>query len=51
MPRDFNTWLATMKNSIASYDYYIDFNKIYQNIETIKIELNMLKFTYWLTKH
>ncbi len=42
MPRDFNTWLATMKNSIASYDYYIDFNKIYQNIETIKIELNML---------
>ncbi len=42
MPRDFNTWLATMKNSIARYDYYIDFNKIYQNIETIKIELNML---------
>ena len=42
MPTDFNTWLATMKNSIASYDYYIDFNKIYQNIETIKIELNML---------
>ncbi len=42
MSRDFNTWLATMKNSIASYDYYIDFNKIYQNIETIKIELNML---------
>ncbi len=42
MPRDFNTWLATMKNSIASYDYYIDFNKIYQNIETIKIGLNML---------
>lgn len=31
-----------MKNSIASYDYYVDFNKIYQNIETIKIELNIL---------
>lgn len=31
-----------MKNSIASYDYYVDFNKIYQNIKTIKIELNIL---------
>lgn len=42
MIRDFNKWLATMKESIATYDYYVDFNSVYKNTEDIKIELNIL---------
>lgn len=40
--RNFNEWLQGFRNSIASYDYYIDFNKVYRNIDNIKIELNIL---------
>ena len=31
-----------MKESIATWDYYTDFNKVYKNVEKIKLELNML---------
>ena len=31
-----------IQKSIATYSYYVDFNKIYENVETIKIELNIL---------
>lgn len=40
--RDFNEWLNTFRNSIADYKYYIDFEKVYKNIENKKIELNIL---------
>lgn len=42
MTRDFNEWLHTFRSSICNYDYYVDFNKIYQNVDNIKIELNIL---------
>lgn len=42
MKRDFNTWLSTMKDSIASWTYYTDFQKVYENVNKIKIELNIL---------
>lgn len=40
--RDFNKWLENFRDSIASYDYYIDFEKVYRNVDSIKIELNIL---------
>ena len=40
--RDFNTWLKTMRPSINGYDYYIDFEKVYRNVDDIKVELNIL---------
>ncbi|WP_068449337.1 type II restriction endonuclease [Caviibacter abscessus] len=40
--RNFNDWLSNFKESIASYNYYIDFKKVYKNIENIKIELSIL---------
>lgn len=40
--RDFNKWLENFRDSIASYDYYIDFEKVYRNVDNIKIELNIL---------
>ncbi len=40
--RDFNKWLENFRDSIASYDYYIDFEKVHRNVDNIKIELNIL---------
>ncbi len=40
--RDFKVWLSEFRNSIADYGYYVDFRKIYRNIDNIKMELNIL---------
>lgn len=40
--RNFNTWLSGFRNSIANYGYYIDFEKVHRNVDTIKVELNIL---------
>ena len=40
--RNFDSFLANFRDSIATYNYYIDFNKVYGNVESIKIELNIL---------
>ena len=40
--RDFNTWLSSFRYSIADFGYYIDFAKVYKNVDSIKIELNIL---------
>lgn len=42
MKRNFNTWLSSFCDSISDYRYYVDFNKVYQNVDSIKIELNIL---------
>lgn len=42
MARNFTEWLLTFTDSIADYKYYIDFETIYRNAETYKVELNML---------
>lgn len=42
MKRNFNEWLSTMKDSIATWKYYTDFDKVYGNVESIKVELNIL---------
>lgn len=42
MSRDFEEWLNQFKFSISGYKYYIDFEKVYRNVENIKIELNIL---------
>jgi len=40
--RNFNGWLEKFKASISDYAYYIDFDKVYKNVDTIKVELNIL---------
>ena len=40
--RNFNTWLSTFRDSIADYAYYIDFEKVHRNVDSIKVELNIL---------
>ncbi len=40
--RDFNTWLKQFRNSISDYTYYVNFQKVYGNVESLKVELNIL---------
>lgn len=42
MKRDFNQWLSTMKDSVATWTYYTDFEKVYENVSKVKVELNIL---------
>lgn len=42
MDRKFEDWLPTMIDSVASWSYYTDFEKVYKNVDKIKIELNLL---------
>ena len=40
--RDFIEWLSGFRPSIADYGFYINFDKVYRNVDDIKIELNIL---------
>lgn len=40
--RNFDAWFSSFKDSIADYEYYTNFKKIYSNVEKVKIELNIL---------
>lgn len=40
--RNFNNWFNQFKRSISDYNYYVDFQKVYGKVESIKIELNIL---------
>lgn len=42
MRRNFDEWLASFRETIADYKYYVDFEKVYNNVESIRIELNIL---------
>lgn len=40
--KSFDVWLSEFKDSISSYGYYVDFEKVYRNLDNLKIELNIL---------
>lgn len=40
--RDFDVWLSGFRGSISNYGYYIDFEKVYHNVDKMKVELNIL---------
>ena len=42
MSRNFSEWLTGFRDSIADYGYYIDFKKVHRNVDSIKVELNIL---------
>ena len=42
MSRNFNTWLSGFGDSISDYDYYVNFEKVYRNVDAMKVELNIL---------
>ena len=42
MNRNFSDWINTFRESISDYKYYVDFPKVYKNVENVKVELNIL---------
>lgn len=42
MKRNFNEWLNTFRENLATWRYYTDFEKVYANADAIKDELNLL---------
>lgn len=40
--RNFDIWLDSMTDTIAGWRYYTDFEKVYRNVDEIKIPLNIL---------
>ena len=42
MNRNFNDWIKLFRSSICDYGYYVDFEKVYGNIDSIKVELHIL---------
>lgn len=42
MKRNFDEWLSTFRESISGYDYYVDFKKVFENVDSIKVQLCIL---------
>lgn len=42
MKRNFKEWFGTFTDTIATYEYYTNFNTVYRNIDKIKVELNIM---------
>lgn len=42
MNKDFTVLISTMKESIKTYDYFVNWQKVKTNVKKIKIELNIL---------
>lgn len=42
MKRNFNEWFKTFRSSICDYSYYVNFEKVYGNVDSVKVELNIL---------
>lgn len=40
--RDFERWLSTMTDTVADWTYYTNFPKVFNNVNEIKIPLNLL---------
>jgi len=40
--RDFTTWLSGFRPAVAGYKYYTDFEKIFRNVDSIRVELNIM---------
>lgn len=40
--RDFDEWLSEFRDSICNYEYYVNFVKVYANVDEIRVELNIM---------
>ena len=40
--QDFDEWLSEFRDSICNYEYYVNFAKVYANVDEIRVELNIM---------
>ena len=44
MKKDFNNFILTLKNSIKTWDYFVNWNKVFSNSSELEIILNKLNY-------
>lgn len=44
MKRKFSEIMEELSESIATYDYYVDFKKVYKNVSKVEMQLNLLNY-------
>lgn len=44
MKKDFSNFISTLKNSIKTWDYFVNWNKVFSNSSEIEIVLNKLNY-------
>ncbi|MFA5870910.1 MAG: type II restriction endonuclease [Candidatus Paceibacterota bacterium] len=44
MNKDFNSFISTLKNSIKTWDYFVNWNKVFKNSSEMEITLNKLNY-------
>ena len=44
MKREFNDIIDSLRDSIATYNYYVDFDKVYKNVSKVEMQLNLLNY-------
>ncbi len=44
MKKDFNNFIQTLKNSIKTWDYFVNWNKVFSNSSELEISLNKLNY-------
>ena len=42
MSRNFDGWFNGLRKSIRTYSYYVNFDKVYKNVDAIRVELNIM---------
>lgn len=42
MKRNFEKWFSTFTDTISNHEYFVDFNKVYNNVNKYKVQLNIL---------
>lgn len=42
MKKKFEDIIINLKDSIATYDYYVDFEKVFKNVNQVEMQLNLL---------
>ena len=44
MKKDFNNLISTFKSSIKTWDYFVNWNKVFSNSSELEIALNKLNY-------
>lgn len=44
MKRRFEEIIGSLRDSIATYNYYVDFDKVYRNVSKVEMQLNLLNY-------
>ena len=44
MKKTFDELMNSLRETISGYDYFTDFNKVFENVKHVEVELNILNY-------